>query len=106
MTVFTVHHTTTYRYKRPIKPGVHQLMFRPLAVWAERFRFEQTAGYAAPESWSLRMLRTSRVIAVLRKPAGRWLRAFATAVRRSRCSDARDAARCCGTRTSTRAWCP
>jgi NitT/TauT family transport system permease protein len=56
-----------------------QLMFRPLAVWAEKFRFEQTAGYAAPESWSLRMLRTSRVIAVLRKPAGQLLRAFATA---------------------------
>jgi len=56
-----------------------QLMFRPLAVWAEKFRFEQTAGYAAPESWSLRMLRTSRVVAVLRRPAGRWLRAFATA---------------------------
>ncbi|HEX5122344.1 MAG TPA: ABC transporter permease subunit [Rhodanobacteraceae bacterium] len=56
-----------------------QLMFRPLAVWAEKFRFEQTAGYAAPESWSLRMLRTSRVIAVMRKPAGRFLRAFASA---------------------------
>jgi len=56
-----------------------QLMFRPLAVWAEKFRFEQTAGYAAPESWSLRMLRTSRVVAVLRRPAGRWLRTFATA---------------------------
>jgi NitT/TauT family transport system permease protein len=56
-----------------------QLMFRPLVVWAEKFRFEQTAGYAAPESWALRMLRTSRVIAVLRKPAGRWLRALATA---------------------------
>jgi len=56
-----------------------QLVFRPLAVWAEKFRFEQTAGHATPESWALRMLRTSRVIAVLRAPAGRLLHALATA---------------------------
>ena len=36
MTVFTVHHTTTYRYKRPIKPGVHQLMFRPRDSFDQR----------------------------------------------------------------------
>jgi transglutaminase-like putative cysteine protease len=29
MTVFSVHHTTTYRYKNAIRPGVHKLMFRP-----------------------------------------------------------------------------
>ena len=56
-----------------------QLIFRPLAVWAEKFRFEQTAGYAAPESWSLRMLRTSRVVAVLSAPAVRLLRSLTTA---------------------------
>jgi transglutaminase-like putative cysteine protease len=36
MTVFTVHHTTTYRYKKPIKPGVHQLMFRPRDSFDQR----------------------------------------------------------------------
>jgi len=29
MTVFSVHHTTTYRYKNAVKPGLHQLLFRP-----------------------------------------------------------------------------
>jgi transglutaminase-like putative cysteine protease len=29
MTVYSVHHKTTYRYKRPIRLGLHQLLFRP-----------------------------------------------------------------------------
>jgi transglutaminase-like putative cysteine protease len=29
MTVYSVHHKTTYRYKRPIRLGAHQLLFRP-----------------------------------------------------------------------------
>jgi transglutaminase-like putative cysteine protease len=29
MTVFSVQHRTTYTYKRPVRPGLHQLMFRP-----------------------------------------------------------------------------
>jgi len=29
MTVYSVHHKTTYRYKRPIRLGPHQLLFRP-----------------------------------------------------------------------------
>jgi transglutaminase-like putative cysteine protease len=29
MTVFSVHHTTTYRYTRPVRPGLHQLLVRP-----------------------------------------------------------------------------
>jgi transglutaminase-like putative cysteine protease len=36
MTVFTVHHTTTYRYKQPIRPGLHQLMFRPRDSFDQR----------------------------------------------------------------------
>ena len=30
MTVYSVHRETTYRYKRPIRLGPHQLLFRPL----------------------------------------------------------------------------
>jgi len=56
-----------------------QIVFRPLAVWAEKFRFEQTAGYATPESWALRMLRTSRLVALLRRPVGDLLRRLTTA---------------------------
>jgi hypothetical protein len=29
MTVFNVHHTTTYRYKKPVTPGRHLMLFRP-----------------------------------------------------------------------------
>jgi transglutaminase-like putative cysteine protease len=36
MTVFSVHHKTTYRYKRPIKLGLHQLLFRPRDSFDQR----------------------------------------------------------------------
>jgi transglutaminase-like putative cysteine protease len=36
MTIFSVHHTTTYRYKRPIRPGLHHLMFRPRDSFDQR----------------------------------------------------------------------
>ncbi len=56
-----------------------QVVFRPLVAWSERFRFEQTPAGAAPSSWALHMLRTSRLLGFLRRPVGRALRAFATA---------------------------
>jgi transglutaminase-like putative cysteine protease len=36
MTVFTVHHATTYRYSQPVKLGPHQLMFRPRDSFDQR----------------------------------------------------------------------
>jgi len=36
MTIFSVHHTTTYRYRKPVRPGVHQLMFRPRDSFDQR----------------------------------------------------------------------
>jgi transglutaminase-like putative cysteine protease len=36
MTVFSVHHTTTYRYNRPVRPGQHQLLFRPRDSFDQR----------------------------------------------------------------------
>ena len=36
MTVFVVHHITAYRYKNPIRPGLHQLMFRPRDSFDQR----------------------------------------------------------------------
>lgn len=39
-----------------------QLLFRPLTAWADKFRFEETAGEMAPQSWLLKWLRrTNRV---------------------------------------------
>jgi NitT/TauT family transport system permease protein len=39
-----------------------QLLFRPLVAWADRFRFEQETGVAAPRSWVLAALRRSRLV--------------------------------------------
>jgi transglutaminase-like putative cysteine protease len=36
MTIFSVHHATTYRYKKPVRPGLHQLMFRPRDSFDQR----------------------------------------------------------------------
>jgi transglutaminase-like putative cysteine protease len=36
MTVFTVHHTTTYQYIQPVRLGSHQLMFRPRDSFDQR----------------------------------------------------------------------
>ncbi|MBV9531396.1 MAG: transglutaminase family protein [Bradyrhizobium sp.] len=36
MTIFSVRHTTTYRYKNWIKPGIHRLMFRPRDSFDQR----------------------------------------------------------------------
>jgi len=36
MTIFSVRHTTTYRYKNSIKPGIHRLMFRPRDSFDQR----------------------------------------------------------------------
>jgi NitT/TauT family transport system permease protein len=45
-----------------------QILFRPLVAWADRFRFEQEAGLAAPRSWVFDVLRQSRIVARLTQP--------------------------------------
>jgi NitT/TauT family transport system permease protein len=39
-----------------------QLLFRPLVAWADKFRFEQSAGRQAPDSWALNLLRRTRLL--------------------------------------------
>ena len=39
-----------------------QLMFRPLVVWADHFRFEQAAAQSTPHSWFLNVLQRSRLL--------------------------------------------
>jgi len=46
-----------------------QLLFRPLVVWADGFRVEQTAAQTTPHSWFLYLLRHSRVMRVAARPA-------------------------------------
>ena len=39
-----------------------QVLWRPVVVWAQRFRIEETAQAETPHSWLLRLLRRSRLI--------------------------------------------
>lgn len=45
-----------------------QMFFRPIVAWADRFRFEQTAGTERPESWVYDLLRRTRVLPLLFAP--------------------------------------
>jgi NitT/TauT family transport system permease protein len=56
---------------------VDQLLWRPLVVWVERFRLDDTAGGPAETSWVLEFLRRARLprrVAVLRRRAYRTAR--------------------------------
>jgi len=44
-----------------------QLLFRPLIAWGEKFRADNEPGQIPPESWVLRMLQRSRLVAALRR---------------------------------------
>lgn len=48
-----------------------QLMFRPLVVWSDGFRVEQTASQTTPHSWFLQLLRHSRLMSLAVRPAKR-----------------------------------
>jgi NitT/TauT family transport system permease protein len=41
--------------------ALDQVLWRPVIVWAQRFRIEETAGGEVPQSWFLGMLRRSRL---------------------------------------------
>jgi len=45
-----------------------QLLFRPLIAWVDKMRFEQEPGAKPPSSWSLNVLRGSRLIALMTAP--------------------------------------
>ncbi|MDE1567202.1 ABC transporter permease [Aquabacter sp. P-9] len=47
-----------------------QLLFRPLVAWAEKFRFEQSAGGPAPKSWVLDLVKRARLLQILMTPIG------------------------------------
>lgn len=45
-----------------------QLMFRPLVVWADHFRFEQAAAQTLPHSWFLNVVRRGRFLQIAALP--------------------------------------
>jgi NitT/TauT family transport system permease protein len=53
-----------------------QLMFRPLVAWADKFRFEQTAAQAVPESWVLNLMQRARLMRYVLAPFGSIIETF------------------------------
>ncbi len=47
-----------------------QLLFRPLVAWAEKFRFEQSAGGPAPKSWVLDLVKRAHLLQIILTPVG------------------------------------
>jgi NitT/TauT family transport system permease protein len=47
-----------------------QLLFRPMVVWADKFRFEQTASQMPPRSWLLDLFHRSAWVQRMMAPAG------------------------------------
>lgn len=48
-----------------------QLLFRPLVVWTDKFRFEQTTGLRAPSSWMLNLFWGAGLLSPLAAPIAR-----------------------------------
>jgi NitT/TauT family transport system permease protein len=51
--------------------AVDQVFWRPVVVWSQRFKMEDTARPDAAQSWLLNLLRRSRLYTALRRVAGR-----------------------------------
>jgi NitT/TauT family transport system permease protein len=47
-----------------------QLLFRPLVAWSAKFRFETTAGATASDPWMLRLMRRTRLLALIGEAIG------------------------------------
>jgi NitT/TauT family transport system permease protein len=45
-----------------------QIMFRPLVVWADHFRYEQAAAQTIPHSWFLNLMRRGRILHLTTRP--------------------------------------
>jgi NitT/TauT family transport system permease protein len=56
-----------------------QLLFRPMVVWADKFRFEQTAAQIVPKSVVLELFRRSRLLRGFDTPVGTALHKVARA---------------------------
>jgi NitT/TauT family transport system permease protein len=59
-----------------------QLLFRPLVAWADKFRYEMTAGAVAPRSWIIDLFRRTHVL----RTAGETIGAMTGAMARARFS--------------------
>ena len=80
--------------------ALDQLLWRPVVVWAQKFRVEESGGSADMSSWFLDWLRGSRILHALRSVAhrrrealGEWFRRATTAPQREARAPRADARR-------------
>lgn len=65
-----------------------QLLFRPVVAWADKFRFEQTAGQEKPRSWLYDILRHTRLTKIAGLPfSWVWQRAMLLRLGRRRTAE-------------------
>ena len=80
-----------------------QLLFRPIVAWADKFRFEQTAGQRKPRSWVHGLARRTRLLKRLTAPLA-WLGGRLLLVRFRSAPPLRRAVSAGTSKTLDRAW--
>ncbi|MFC5394121.1 ABC transporter permease [Bosea vestrisii] len=80
-----------------------QLLFRPIVAWADKFRFEQTAGQQKPRSWVHGLARRTRLLKRLTVPLA-WLGGRLLLVRFRSTQPARREVRADTNKMLDRAW--
>ena len=80
-----------------------QLLFRPIVAWADKFRFEQTAGQQKPRSWVHALARRTRLLKRLTAPLA-WLGGLLLLVRFRSAQPVRREVSAASSRVLDRAW--
>ena len=80
-----------------------QLLFRPIVAWADKFRFEQTAGQQKPRSWVHALARRTRLLKRLTAPLA-WLGGRLLLMRVRSAQPARREASADSSKVLDRAW--
>ncbi|MFT4182128.1 MAG: ABC transporter permease subunit [Rhizobium sp.] len=82
-----------------------QLLFRPVVTWADKFRFEQTAGQAKPRSWVYSLMQRTHLLKRLMQPVSwAWQRLMLIRLPGSRSAAVKPRGRSAATRMLDHAW--
>ncbi|WP_394081679.1 ABC transporter permease [Roseixanthobacter finlandensis] len=81
-----------------------QLLFRPLVAWAEKFRFEQSAGGPPPRSWVLDLVKRAHYFRIVLSPLGSLARALGRMPLRAPVRVPHEVHKAWGSRTMDRIW--
>lgn len=82
-----------------------QLLFRPIVTWADKFRFEQTAGQAKPRSWVYSLVQRTHLLKRLMQPVSwAWHRLLLIRLPGARSTAVKPRGRSTATRMLDYAW--